>query len=141
MNNRFYAMRRSDEWETPQDFFNSLNNEFHFTLDAAASDANHKVPRYYTIEDNALARSWAGETVFLNPPYSQIKEWVKKAYIEHLQPKKTIVLLIPARTDTKYFHKYIYHRSEIRFIKGRLKFGGKDNAPFPSMLAIFRSAD
>ena len=55
MNNRFYAMRRSDEWETPQDFFNNLNNEFHFTLDVAASDANHKVPRYYTIEDNALA--------------------------------------------------------------------------------------
>lgn len=141
MNNKFYAFNNSDEWETPDDVFNNLNNEFNFTLDAAASDANHKCPRYYTIEDDALSRSWGGEVVFLNPPYSQIKEWVKKAYYEHLQPKTTIVLLIPARTDTKYFHKYIYHRCEIRFIKGRLKFSNKDNAPFPSMLAIFRSVE
>lgn len=82
-----------------------------------------------------------GETVFCNPPYSQIAKWVEKAYYESLKPGTTVVLLIPARTDTRWFHNYILHRSEIRFIKGRLRFSGStENAPFPSMIVIFRSA-
>lgn len=79
--------------------------------------------------------------MFCNPPYSKIADWVKKCYTESLKPNTTVVMLIPARTDTKYFHGYIYHRAEIRFIKGRLKFNdGKGSAPFPSMIVIFRSA-
>lgn len=80
-----------------------------------------------------------GEIVFVNPPYSKIKEWVKKAYEEAFKPNTIVVLLIPARTDTKYFHEYIYNRSEIRFIKGRLKFSNSNPAPFPSMVVIYRS--
>ena len=133
---------KSDEWTTPDDLFNKLDAEFNFTLDAAASNENYKVANYYTMQDDALRRSWGGEIVFCNPPYSNIKEWVKKAYNESLKPKTTIVLLIPARTDTNYFHKYIYHRSEIRFIRGRVRFSNsKENAPFPSMIVIFRSAE
>jgi site-specific DNA-methyltransferase (adenine-specific) len=133
---------KNDEWTTPDDLFNKLNAEFNFTLDAAASNENYKVANYYTIQDDGLRRSWGGEIVFCNPPYSNINEWVKKAYNESLKPKTTIVLLIPARTDTKFFHKYIYHRSEIRFIRGRVHFSNsKQPAPFPSMIVIFRSAE
>lgn len=82
-----------------------------------------------------------GATVFVNPPYSEIEKWVKKAFYEGHKDNTTVVLLIPSRTDTKYFHNYIYGRSEIRFIKGRLKFGdSKNSAPFPSMIVIFRGA-
>lgn len=80
--------------------------------------------------------------MFCNPPYSKAAEWARKCYTESLKPKTTVVLLVPARTDTKWFHKYIYHRAEIRFLKGRLKFSDSQNAaPFPSMLVIFRSAE
>lgn len=83
-----------------------------------------------------------GDTVFVNPPYSEISKWVAKCYYEGCKDNTTVVLLIPSRTDTKYFHNYIMHRAEIRFIKGRLKFNdGKGNAPFPSMLVIFRGAE
>ena len=86
-------------------------------------------------------KNGGGHTVFCNPPYSNIKKWVEKAYREALQDKTTVVLLIPARTDTRYFHDFILHRSEIRFIRGRLKFSGHVyNAPFPSMVVIFRGA-
>lgn len=91
------------------------------------------------------AAGWAkaklgGHRVFCNPPYGQaIGEWVAKCYQEGTKENTLVVLLIPARTDTKYFHDYILHRSEIRFVRGRLKFGdGKNSAPFPSMLVIFR---
>ena len=78
--------------------------------------------------------------MYCNPPYSNIASWVKKAYYESFEPNTLIVMLIPARTDTRYFQEYIYHRSEIRFIKGRLKFGdAKNSAPFPSMIVIFRA--
>ena len=89
-----------------------------------------------------LPKTGGGSCVFCNPPYSNIAEWVKKCYTESLKPHTTVVMLIPARTDTKYFHGYIYHRAEIRFIKGRLKFNdGKGSAPFPSMIVIFRSRE
>ena len=90
-------------------------------------------------------RKWAftklgGYCVFCNPPYSEIEAWTRKAYFEAQKPNTIVVMLIPARTDTKWFHKWVYHRAEIRFVKGRLKFGAaKYNAPFPSMIVIFRS--
>ena len=140
--NRVLFSSKSDEWTTPNDLFNKLDKEFNFTLDAAASEENHKCSKYYSIKDNGLSASWGGETVFCNPPYSDIGSWVKKCFYEALNPGTTIVLLIPSRTDTKWFHKYIYNRSEIRFIRGRLKFGqSKNSAPFPSMIVVFRSPE
>ena len=130
----------SDNWSTPHEIYDALNAEFNFTLDPCADDENHKCDRYYTKEQNGLKFSWGGEHVFCNPPYSEIDKWVKKAWKESTKHNTLVVLLIPARTDTRYFHDYIYHRSEIRFIKGRLKFGNNKNpAPFPSMVVIFRS--
>lgn len=132
----------SDEWATPQEMYDRLNDEFCFTLDAAATEDNHKCERYYTMAQDGLNQDWGGEHVFVNPPYSQISRWVEKAYREGMKDNTVVVMLIPSRTDTKYFHNYILHRSEIRFIKGRLKFGGtKNNAPFPSMVVIFRGAE
>lgn len=132
---------KDDKWSTPQDFYDELDAEFHFTLDPCADDNNHKCDKYYTEEDDGLLQDWGGETVFCNPPYGKaIKDWVRKAYIEGCKPNTTVVMLIPARTDTIYFHDYIYHEAkEIRFIRGRLKFGdSKNSAPFPSMVVIYR---
>lgn len=138
MNNALFSSN-SDEWATPQEVFQSLNDEFHFTLDPCATDRNHKCARYYTQEDNGLQKDWGGECVFCNPPYSTIAQWVRKCYLEGTKKNTTVVLLIPSRTDTKYFHNYIYQRSEIRFLKGRLHFNdSKSSAPFPSMVVIFR---
>lgn len=134
--------RDSDEWETPAELFEILNDEFHFTLDACATDDNHKVDKYFTKMDDGLKQDWSGYRVFCNPPYSEIGKLVRKAYYEGLKAETLVCLLIPARTDTRWFHDYILHRSEIRFIKGRLRFSGsKWNAPFPSMIVIFRSAE
>lgn len=128
------------DWTTPQAFYEELHKEFHFTLDAAASKENTKCPKYFTEENSALVQSWKGETVFCNPPYgNELKKFVEKAYQEHKEHGNTIVLLVPARTDTRYFHDFIYGKAEIRFIKGRLKFSdGKSSAPFPSMVVIYR---
>lgn len=128
---------QSNEWSTPQTFFDELNKEFNFTLDPCATKENAKCVKFYTKEDNGLTQSWDSEIVFCNPPYGrEIKHWVKKA---SESVGGIVVLLIPARTDTAYFHDYIYNKSEIRFIRGRLKFGGHANsAPFPSMVVIFR---
>lgn len=128
----------SDEWSTPQALFDELHKEFFFTVDVAASAENAKVKKFYTKEDNGLYKDWDQEIVWCNPPYSGIYEWVKKA---HNCGSRRVVMLIPARTDTKWFHEFIYKNPnvEIRFIKGRLKFGdSKNSAPFPSMIVIFR---
>lgn len=130
----------TDVWATPQDLFDKLNAEFGFNLDPCALPENAKCEKYFTPEINGLAQSWGGCKVFCNPPYGRrIYDWVKKAYNESRKPDTTVVMLIPARTDTRYFHEFIYHRAkEIRFIKGRLKFGNAKNAaPFPSMIVIF----
>ena len=133
--------RQSDEWETPQKVFDELNDEFNFTLDPCATEENHKCKKFYTKEDDGLSKDWGGQRVFCNPPYSKIAKWVEKAYRESRTDHTVIVLLIPSRTETKYFHDFILHRSEVRFIKGRLRFSGSDeNAPFPSMIVIFRGA-
>lgn len=132
---------KTNDWSTPQDFYDELDNEFGFTLDPCADEYNHKCNKYFTEKDDGLLQDWGGEIVFCNPPYGKaIKDWVRKAYIEGCKPNTTVVLLIPARTDTQYFHDYVYHEAkEIRFIKGRLKFGDSKNAaPFPSMVVIYR---
>jgi len=141
MNREVMFSRKSDLWSTPQETFDALDREFNFTLDAAADETNHKCERFFSADEDGLKMDWGGQRVFCNPPYSNIKEWVKKCYEEALKPNTIVVLLIPARTDTRYFHDYIIHRSEIRFIKGRLRFGeAKTGAPFPSMIVIFRAA-
>lgn len=136
---------------TPKDFFDRLDQEFHFALDAAATEKSAKCPAYFTPETDALVSSWseAGGPVFCNPPYGrQIGKWLQKAY-EEAKAGTTIVLLIPARTDTSYFHDYIYGHADVRFIRGRLVFVNEDGepckdakgrampAPFPSMLVIY----
>lgn len=142
MNTDVMFSSTTDNWSTPQDFFDKLNNEFHFTLDVCADENNHKCKQYYTKDIDGLSRPWIG-TVWCNPPYGRkIGEWVRRAYILSQIGSATVVMLLPARTDTRCFHDYIYNKpnTEIRFIKGRLKFGGcKNSAPFPSMVVIFRS--
>lgn len=137
MSSNIHFSSNSNEWATPQEFFDTLNKEFDFNLDPCATDENHKCERYYTEEQDGLKQSWNGFRVFCNPPYGRtINKWVKKA---SEAMGGVVVMLIPARTDTKYFHEYIYNKAEIRFIKGRLKFGGhKNSAPFPSMVVIFK---
>ncbi len=135
MNNNLMFSSKTDMWSTPQDLFDQLNEEFHFTLDPCCTDDNAKCMKHYTKKENGLSQSWVGETVFCNPPYGrEIGPWVKKCAAE----KAKVVALLPARTDTKWFHDYIYGKAEIRFIKGRLKFGDSKNcAPFPSMVVVF----
>jgi phage N-6-adenine-methyltransferase len=131
---------KTNEWATPQELFDKLDAEFHFTLDPCATPENAKCERFFTMEDDGLSKEWAGESVFCNPPYGrQIGRWVAKAYDEALLYGATVVMLIPARTDTGYWHDWIHGKAEIRFIKGRLKFGdSKNSAPFPSAIVVFR---
>ena len=140
LNTEVLYSSKEEKWATPQDFFDKLNEEFHFTLDAAASPDNAKCPVYFTEEQNGLAQSWEGYTVWCNPPYCRkTGAWVKKAWEEHQRTGCTVVMLLPSRTDVRWFHDYILGKAEIRFIKGRLKFGGsKNSAPFPSIVVIYR---
>ena len=135
MNNDLFFSSKSEEWATPQDFFEQIDKEFHFNLDACATAENAKCDKYYTKEQDGLSQEWNG-IVWCNPPYGRsIGMWVKKTY----ESKATVVLLVPARTDTKWFHAYVLGKAEVRFVKGRLKFGGcKNSAPFPSMLVVYR---
>jgi len=127
----------TDMWETPQDFFDRLNEEFGFTLDVCATPENAKCPRYFTKRENGLFQKWSG-VCWMNPPYGrEIGQWVKKAY-ESALGGATVVCLVPSRTDTAWWHDYCM-KGEVRFVRGRLKFGGvTDNAPFPSAVVIFR---
>ena len=127
------------EWETPQDLFDRLNDEFHFTLDACATKENAKVSRFFTKEQDGLKQDWTGEIVWCNPPYGrQMPLWIKKCH-EHFIGGGTSVMLIPSRTDTKAFHEWILPFAELRFIKGRLRFGNsKENAPFASVIVVFK---
>jgi site-specific DNA-methyltransferase (adenine-specific) len=138
MMNPVLLSSKSTEWETPQEFYEKLNMEFNFQLDPCATRFNHKCREYFTIEDDGLKQPWGGKTVFMNPPYGRaVGNWIKKAYEESLKGA-TVVCLIPSRTDTAYWHDYCV-KGEIRFIRGRLKFGGSENsAPFPSAVVIFR---
>ena len=137
MNTDLHFSSKSNEWPTPQDFYDKLNAEFNFTLDPCCTKESAKCAKFYTEEDDGLSKSWQGETVFMNPPYGRaIKDWMKKACEEG--QNTTVVCLVPARTDTAWWHEYAI-KGEIRFIRGRLKFGGhKNSAPFPSAVVIFR---
>lgn len=133
---------QSNEWETPQYLFDALDEEFNFTLDPCATDENHKCAKYYTKEQDGLNQSWEGERVFCNPPYGNlIGLWMEKAYTE--SRNALVVMLIPARPETKWWHNYCKHADEIRFIKSRVKFKGSkarsQGAPFPSAIVIFRN--
>ncbi len=140
--NKFIGLMTSlsCEWATPQWLFDKLNKEFSFTRDVCATKRNSKCNKYWTNESDTLNFSWAFETCWMNPPYGrEISKWVKKAYFESLGHNITVVCLLPSRTDTKWWHNYVMQASEIRFIKGRLKFSGaKNSAPFPSCVVIFR---
>lgn len=140
MNKEVMFSSATDNWATPQDFFDNLNAEFHFDLDVCADESNHKCDKYYTKEQDGLTMPWTG-IVWCNPPYGrEIGLWVRKALFASVGGA-TVVMLIPARTDTKWFHDYIYKRGnvEIRFVRGRLKFGNsKNSAPFPSMVVVFK---
>lgn len=127
----------TDDWATPQEFFDKVNNEFQFDLDVCADSKNAKCSRYFTKENNGLEQAWTG-TVWCNPPYGRtIGLWLKKA-VESWKAGATVVLLVPARTDTAWWHDYAA-LGEIRFIRGRLKFGNSKNAaPFPSALVVFK---
>lgn len=129
----------TDLWATPQDFYDKLNAEFGFTLDVCANADNAKCADYFTSEQDGLAQEWRG-VCWMNPPYGRaIKDWMRKAY-EASQAGATVVCLVPARTDTGWWWDYAM-KGEVRFIRGRLKFGGHDtNAPFPSAVVIFRGA-
>ena len=130
----------TDMWATPQQFFDALRKEFAFTVDVCAVNDNAKCPNYFTPEQDGLQQDWRG-TCWMNPPYGrQIGKWVQKAY-ESSQAGATVVCLLPARTDTAWWHDYCA-KGEVRFVRGRLKFGGsKNSAPFPSAVVIFRPAN
>lgn len=131
----------SDEWTTPSWIYEELDNEFNFDLDPCCTEETHKCKNYYTKMEDGLSKNWGGSRVFCNPPYSEVGKWVEKAFYETKKENTLVVMLLPSRTDTKYFHDFIYQRSEIRFVRGRLKFGdSKNSAPFPSMIVVFRGA-
>lgn len=138
MINRGLKSSKSGDWSTPQDFFEKLDSEFHFTLDPCATKKNAKCSKYFSRRQNGLGQPWKGHTVFMNPPYGrEIVKWVRKAY----ESDATVVCLLPARTDTAWWHDYCM-KGEVRFIRGRIKFSGhKWNAPFPSAVVIFRKRE
>lgn len=142
MNTDVMFSSANEVWATPQDFFDKLNHEFGFNLDPCATAENHKCPRFFTEEDDGLKQDWGGSNTFCNPPYGRntTGKWIQKAYEESRKPNTVVVCLVPSRTDTQWFHDYILGKAEIRFVKGRLKFGsGAAPAPFPSMVVIYRS--
>lgn len=148
MNTDLMFSSKNPCWCTPQDFFDKLNAEFHFTLDVAATEKSAKCPVYFTPKTNALIQNWGvtGGAVWCNPPYGRnINLWVQKAKEESELRHITVVMLIPARTDTRYFQDFILYgkASEVRFVRGRLRFTDEDGkpsapAPFPSAVVIFR---
>ena len=138
MNTDVMFSSKDQTWETPQNLFDKLDKEFNFTLDVCATDETAKCNNYFTPKENGLIQEWRGNC-WMNPPYGrEIGIWIKKAWEESKKGAK-VICLIPARTDTKYWHEYIFtYAAEIRFIKGRIKFGNsKNSAPFPSALVIF----
>ena len=136
MNTELMFSSKTDVWETPQDLFDKYNEIHNFEIDVCALPENAKCDKFFTPEDNGLVQEWTG-VCWCNPPYGrQIYKWVEKA----AKSKAKVVMLLPARTDTKWFHDYCLTYGQIEFIKGRLKFGGSKNAaPFPSMIVVFNN--
>lgn len=127
-------------WATPQDFFDSLNGIYDFTLDPCCVPATAKCDTYFTPEDDGLEQSWTDHRVFMNPPYGrEIKHWVKKAKSEYRNGAQCVVCLVPARVDTGWWNDAVSDMSaDVYFIKGRLKFGDAEHsAPFPSALIVW----
>jgi phage N-6-adenine-methyltransferase len=123
----------NDCWETPKELFDRLNDEFEFSTDVCAELQNKKVDHYFSPEDDGLAQEWTG-ICWCNPPYSDCACWIRKAY-ETSRNGTVAVCLIPARTDTRYWHDYVMKADEVRLVKGRVKFvGGRASAPFPSAI-------
>lgn len=139
MNKEVMFSSATDMWETPQDLFRALDAEFHFDIDVCAVKENAKCKKFFSPEQDGLSQEWRG-VCWCNPPYGRkIGKWVRKAYLTAKTGNTTVVALLPSRTDTKWFHEYIYGKAEIRFLRGRLKFGRAQNsAPFPSMVVIWR---
>ena len=133
-----HFLSQTDEWATPQSFFDAQHAVHNFTLDVCATPENAKCPRYWTRSDDGLKQSWSGERCWMNPPYGRaIGLWMRKAY-EESQRGALVVCLVPARTDTAWWHDYAA-KGDVTFIRGRLKFGdGKNSAPFPSALVVLR---
>lgn len=130
---------KHEEWETPDGLFLYLNDKFNFNLDPCATPKNAKCKKFYTKNENGLIQDWSGHTVFCNPPYGRnIMDWVEKCRDEGMKENTVVVALLPARTDTRWFHWYVYPYAKIIFLKGRLKFNNsKKSMPFPSMIAVF----
>lgn len=128
------------EWATPQELFDHYDRIFNFTLDPCSTHGNAKCAMHYTKEEDGLSKPWTG-SVWMNPPYGkEIPKWVRKAY-ESAQEGATVVCLLPARTDTRWFHEWCV-KGELTFLKGRLKFLNPEQAkpqpaPFPSMICVF----
>lgn len=147
--NRALFSSNKDDWETPQALFDSLNAKYHFAIDLAASKDNAKCDRYFSIDDDSLSKDWSenfGGAMYLNPPYGRnIGKWVNKAYETSLKVTVPIVLLIPSRTDTSYWHDYIFGKANIKFIRGRLKFEHNgvhgSPAPFPSAIIVYNGEE
>lgn len=126
--NKVHFMSTTDHWKTPRDVYEKLWDEFRFDFDPCP---------LHSKQDN-LFKIWCGNSIFVNPPYSDIKHWVESAY-KNSKLGKTVVMLIPSRTDTRWWHDYVMKAKEIRFIKGRLRFGNaKNSAPFPSCIVVFK---
>ena len=139
----YMPVSKTDDWSTPDSFYRALHAEFKFVLDAAASVENAKCERYFTREMDALTRNWGKGNVFCNPPYGRVlRDWMKKA-LDASRQGATVVMLVPARTGTQWFQEVAMpHGSEIRFLRGRLKFGGSEHpAPFDCILVVFRPED
>jgi len=140
----------SNEWETPENLYRSLNERFKFTLDPCCTHESAKCEKHYTMIENGLAQDWSQDVVFMNPPYGrEISQWIQKAYLES-RKGATVVCLIPARTDTSYWHNYIFGKAKIEFLKGRIRFQNRllpswkadgshkvSGAPFPSAVVIY----
>lgn len=138
VNNSVHFSSATDQWPTPQAFFDQWAARFTFTLDVCADDTNAKCARFFDREANGLAMDWAVNVCWMNPPYGrEIGRWVAKAYRESLKGS-TVVCLLPARTDTAWWHDYVLPFAEVTFVRGRIKFGeAKAGAPFPSAVAVF----
>lgn len=145
--NKVHFQSGNKEWETPDTLFQPLKKEFNIVVDVCATADNTKCKAYFDKKINGLTASWGvsneisvGKAAcWMNPPYGRgIDKWVKKAYDESLKGVTTVALL-PARTDTSWFHNYIHNKNEVRFLKGRVKFvDAPSTAPFPSMIVIFK---
>jgi phage N-6-adenine-methyltransferase len=128
----------TDEWPTPRPFFAKLHRRYGFTLDPCATPENATCPLYFTKEQNGLLQNWGTHRVFCNPPYGRaIGQWARKCF-EASQLGALVVLFVPSRTDTKWFHDWVQGKAEVKFIRGRMRFGNAEaSAPFPSMLAVY----